>query len=75
MNEKTPRQGFDFINSLSEPAFNVAAMLRCARDTVMRIEDGESSHEVELHAVQRTLALCIEAVEKIGAASADLKTG
>lgn len=62
----------DLTDWIAEPAFNLAALLRCARDSVMRLEDDTKAHSTELHAIQRTLAMCIDTAETIGCTAIDL---
>lgn len=72
MATKTVTDKIDLTDCIAESAFNLAALLRCARDSVMRLEDDTQPHSPELHAIQRTLAMCIDEAETIGSTAINL---
>lgn len=72
MATKTVTDKIDAHGSIAEPAFNIAALLRCARESVLRLEGDDDKHSAELHAIQRTLAVCIDEADKIGIKACDL---
>ena len=72
MAAKTVTDKIDTLACISEPAFNIAALLRCAREAVLRLEDDIEPHSTDLHAIQRTLQVCIEKADAIGDTAGEL---
>lgn len=66
MATKTVTDKIDTLDCIAESAFNIAALLHCARDAVLLLENTIEPSAPELHAIQRTLQVCIEKADDLG---------
>jgi hypothetical protein len=63
---------FDPVTSVAEPAFNLAAMLGCAHGLAKQMEADSEVIDPQVHALQRMLAMCVDAAHEIGSAGLNL---